>query len=100
MIEKQYKIIAHTGFARTATFLVSVACRFTSTILLEYGGRSVNLKNSTKSLMDTMSLAIMPGSYITIRAEGIDEHQALQSIEDYLNKKKLVQEDSTCKKYC
>ncbi|CAK8583606.1 MULTISPECIES: HPr family phosphocarrier protein [Priestia] len=100
MIEKQYKIIADTGFARTATFLVSVACRFTSTILLEYRGRSVNLKNSTKSLMDTMSLAIMPGSYITIKAEGIDEHQALQSIEDYLNKKKLVQEDSTCKKYC
>ncbi|MBM6602222.1 HPr family phosphocarrier protein [Priestia megaterium] len=98
MIEKQYKIIADTGFARIATFLVSVACKFTSTILLEYRGRSVNLKNSTKSLMDTMSLAIMPGSYITIRAERIDEQQALQSIEDYLNKKKLVQEDSTCKK--
>ncbi|MGE1114979.1 HPr family phosphocarrier protein [Priestia megaterium] len=87
MIEKQYKIIADTGFAHTATFLVSVACKFTSTILLEYRGRSVNLKNSTKSLMDTMSLAIMPESYITIRAEGIDEHQALQLIEDYLNKK-------------
>jgi phosphocarrier protein HPr len=98
MIEKQYKIIADTGFARTATFLVSVVCKFTSTIILEYRGRSVNLKNSTKSLMDTMSLAIMPGSYITIKAEGIDEQQALQSIESYLNKKKLVQEDSTCKK--
>ncbi|PLR80353.1 HPr family phosphocarrier protein [Bacillus canaveralius] len=92
MIEKQFEIITTTGFARPATLLVSVACMFTSKIVLEYQGKSVDLKNSPKSIMDVMSLEIRPGAEFNIRAEGIDENQALQSVEDHLSKMKLIKE--------
>ncbi|WP_247747041.1 HPr family phosphocarrier protein [Alkalihalobacillus sp. BA299] len=92
MIEKQFKIIMSTGFARPATLLIKVACKFTSKIYLEYQGKSVDLKNSPKSIMDVMSLGIRPGAQFNIRADGIDEHQALQSIEKHLNKEKITKE--------
>ncbi|WP_306481540.1 HPr family phosphocarrier protein [Bacillus halotolerans] len=38
MIEKQYTIIASTGFARAAALLVRAACQFSSSIYLEYQG--------------------------------------------------------------
>ncbi|MCY8235519.1 hypothetical protein [Priestia endophytica] len=36
------------------------------------------------------SLGIMSRAQIKIKAEGIDEHQALQSIENHLNKKNVT----------
>lgn len=92
MIKKQFQITAITGFARPAALLASVASKFTSKICLEYHGKTVNLKNSAESLMDLMSLGIRPGTPFTIRAEGMDEQQAIQSIEDHLSKKKLTAE--------
>ncbi|MFB0636178.1 HPr family phosphocarrier protein [Bacillus rugosus] len=86
MIEKQYTIIASTGFARAATLLVRAACKFRSHIFLLYEEKSVDLKNPPKSLIDVMSLSITPGNRIQIRAEGIDEEQALQAIEDRLGR--------------
>ncbi|ADM38640.1 HPr family phosphocarrier protein [Bacillus spizizenii ATCC 6633 = JCM 2499] len=86
MIEKQYTIIASTGFARAATLLVRAACKFHAHIYLLYEEESVDLKNPPKSLIDVMSLGITPGTYIQIRAEGIDEEQALQAIEDQLGR--------------
>jgi phosphocarrier protein HPr len=86
VIEKQYKIITITGFASPAITLVSDAYKFKSKIFLEYQGKFVDLKNSPKSLMDVMSLKIKPGANFSIRADGIDEYQALQSIERSLNK--------------
>lgn len=90
MIKKQFNIIKDTGFARPATLLVSLAQRFTSDIFLEYQGETVNLKHSTISVMDILSLGIRPGTQFNIKAIGIDEVQAIQSIEDYLNKKRLI----------
>ncbi|WP_426982439.1 HPr family phosphocarrier protein [Bacillus cabrialesii] len=86
MIEKQYTIIASTGFARTATLLVRAASKFRSHMFLLYEGKSVDLKNPPKSLIDVMSLSIKPGTHIKIRAEGIDEEQALHVIEDQLGR--------------
>jgi phosphocarrier protein HPr len=86
VIEKQFIIITITGFARPATMLVRDACKFKSKIFLEYQGKSVDLKNSLKSIMDVMSLRIKPGAHFSIRANGMDEYQALQSIERSLNK--------------
>ncbi|MCY8070686.1 HPr family phosphocarrier protein [Bacillus inaquosorum] len=86
MIEKQYTIIAITGFARAATLLVRAACKFHSHVFLLHQKKCVHLKNPPKSLIDVMSLGITPGTHIQIRAEGIDEEQALQAIEDQMRK--------------
>lgn len=51
MIEKQYTIIASTGFARAATLLVRAACKFHAHIYLLYEEESVDLKNPPKSLL-------------------------------------------------
>lgn len=93
MIKTQFKIIKDTGFARPATQLVSLAHRFTSDIFLEYQGETVNLKHSTKSVMDIMSLEIKPGTKVYIKALGTDEVQAIQFIKDHLNKKRLINDD-------
>ncbi|MEC1750162.1 HPr family phosphocarrier protein [Bacillus mojavensis] len=90
MIEKQYTMIAITGFARAAALLVRAACQFSSSIYLEYQGQAVDLKNTPKSLIDVMSLGIKPNTHIRIRANGVDEKQALQVIEDHLQKNKFT----------
>lgn len=84
MIEKQFTMIASTGFARAAALLVRAACQFSSSIYLEYQGQAVDLKNTPKSLIDVMSLGIKPNTHIRIRANGVDKYQAIQAIEDHL----------------
>ena len=86
MVEKQFKIITSTGFARQATALVRVACQFGSNIFIEYKNKSVRLKGSPQSALDVMSLGIRPHTLFHIRIEGMDEHEALQSLEDHLSK--------------
>ncbi|WP_263432891.1 HPr family phosphocarrier protein [Metabacillus rhizolycopersici] len=90
MIAKQYKVTMSSGFARPATLLVRVACIFTSKIYLEYKGKSVDLKNSPESIMDVMSLGIENGSEFSLTAEGVDQLQALETIENCLVKKKII----------
>ncbi|MCY7781590.1 MULTISPECIES: HPr family phosphocarrier protein [unclassified Bacillus (in: firmicutes)] len=90
MAEKQYTMIASTGFARAAALLVRAACKFHSHVFLVHQEKCVNLKNPPKSLIDVMSLSITPGTPIQIRAEGIDEEQALQAIEDQLGKSGFI----------
>ncbi|MCY9091625.1 HPr family phosphocarrier protein [Bacillus mojavensis] len=90
MIEKQFTMIASTGFARAAALLVRAACQFSSSIYLEYQGQAVDLKNTPKSLIDVMSLGIKPNTHIRVRANGVDEKQALQVIEDHLQKNKFT----------
>jgi phosphocarrier protein HPr len=90
-MKKQFKIIPSTGFARPATLLVSSARKYTSKICLEYQGRCINLKKSPdQSLREVMLLGIKPGSNFIIWAKGIDEHQAIESIEEQLSNKNLL----------
>ena len=44
-------------------------------------GRKVN----AKSIMGMMSLALDTGESVTVSADGKDEQQAIQSIEEYLS---------------
>ncbi|MED4224596.1 HPr family phosphocarrier protein [Neobacillus cucumis] len=90
MIEKQYKIIASTGFARPANLILSVADKFTSNLCLEFQGTTVELNYTVESIMDIMSLRIIPGAPFQIRAEGIDEQQALESIEEHLRNRRFI----------
>ena len=88
MAEKQFKVIAETGIhARPATLLVQTASKFDSEINLEYKGKKVNLK----SIMGVMSLGVGQGAEITITAEGSDEEEALNSLEETLKKEGLAE---------
>ncbi|MDF2791470.1 MAG: HPr family phosphocarrier protein, partial [Neobacillus sp.] len=70
--------------------LVSISAKYLSRLVLEYEGIAVELTYSAQSILDVMSLEIMPGETFNIRAEGIDEYQALRSIEDYFSKMKVI----------
>ncbi|MET3698183.1 phosphocarrier protein [Bacillus oleivorans] len=88
MVEKTFTIVADTGLhARPATLLVQAASKFDSEIQLEYKGKKVNLK----SIMGVMSLGVGKGAAITISAEGNDEQEAINSLEDTLKKEGLAE---------
>ncbi|MBU8877618.1 phosphocarrier protein HPr [Bacillus sp. FJAT-29790] len=88
MVEKQFKVTAETGIhARPATLLVQAASKFNSEIHLENKGKKVNLK----SIMGVMSLGIGQGAEIKISAEGNDEQDALNSLEDTLKQEGLAE---------
>jgi phosphocarrier protein len=88
MVEKHYKVIAETGIhARPATVLVQAAGKFNSELKIEYKGKQINLK----SIMGVMSLGIGQGAEIKIIAEGNDEKEALQKLEETLTKEGLAE---------
>ncbi|EWG11734.1 MULTISPECIES: phosphocarrier protein HPr [Bacillales] len=88
MVQKQFKVTAETGIhARPATMLVQAASKFDSEIHLEYKEKKVNLK----SIMGVMSLGVGQGADITIIAEGSDEQDALNSLEETLKKEGLAE---------
>lgn len=88
MAQKQFKVIADTGIhARPATLLVQAASKFDSEIHLEYKEKKVNLK----SIMGVMSLGIGQGADITISAEGSDEQEALNTLEETMKKEGLAE---------
>lgn len=88
MLEKQFKVTAETGIhARPATLLVQTASKFDSEIYLEYKDKKVNLK----SIMGVMSLGVGQGADIKISAEGSDEAEAVNSLEETLKKEGLAE---------
>lgn len=88
MVQKQFKVVAETGIhARPATLLVQAASKFDSEIHLEYKEKKVNLK----SIMGVMSLGIGQGADIAISAEGSDEQDALNTLEETLKREGLAE---------
>lgn len=86
-----FKITTSTGFARPATFLVSAAKNFESKIFLEYKKSCINLKQKpSHSLRDIMLLGVTPGAEIILSADGIDEYEAIQFIEELLYNQNLI----------
>ncbi|GAA2900251.1 phosphocarrier protein HPr [Enterococcus devriesei] len=86
MEKKDFHVVAETGIhARPATLLVQAASKFNSDINLEYKGKSVNLK----SIMGVMSLGVGQGSDVVISAEGADEKEAMEAIEETMKKEGL-----------
>lgn len=61
--------------------LVQVASQHESSVYIMSEGRKVN----AKSIMGMMSLALDTGESVTVSADGKDEQQAIQSIEEYLS---------------
>lgn len=66
--------------ARPATFFIQKANAYKSTIMVEKEDRKVN----AKSLLGVLSLGINPGTTIRLIAEGSDEIDALNGLEELI----------------
>ena len=75
---------------RPAGRIMETASRFKSNIKLIWKGRSAN----AKSLLEMVSLAILPGSELTFTAEGEDAEEAVRAIEELIRNTVNVTEDS------
>jgi phosphocarrier protein len=78
VIQKQLEIINKLGLhARAAAKLVGTASQFSSEVLIDKDGQTVN----GKSIMGVMMLAAARGSTITVTVDGEDEARAMETIE-------------------
>ncbi len=77
MTERKVQIVNTLGIhARPATLIAQTAQQYQSDISIEKDGLVVN----AKSVMGVMMLVAGKGSWITIRAEGPDEAEAVEAI--------------------
>lgn len=81
MIERKLTIVNETGMhARPASQFVALLNGFKSDIQILKGTRTAN----AKSIINVLSLALVQGSEITVRASGVDELEAMNKIEDFI----------------
>ena len=79
MVEKKIQISNRLGLhVRPAAMVVQLANKFKSEIKLEKEGVEVN----AKSIMGVMMLAAEKGSLILIKADGEDEKEAVEKLEE------------------
>ena len=77
MAERTVTVNLKAGLqARPAALFVQEANKFSSEVLLEKDGKSVN----AKSIMGVMSLVIPKGAVITLRANGSDGEHAVDRL--------------------
>lgn len=82
MIERSITIQLSGGLeARPIAMLVQVANQHESSVYIEAEGKKVN----AKSIMGMMSLALGTGESVKVTANGNDEKEALDDIEEYLS---------------
>lgn len=82
MITKNMTIELKTGLeARPVAVFVQVASQFDSSIFVEYENKKVN----AKSIMGMMTLGLAQGENVTVSADGDDETEAIDRIEEYLS---------------
>ena len=81
MFSKEVVVQNQVGLhARPATFFIQKANEHKSSIWVQKEERKVN----AKSLLGVLSLGIEKGHDITIRAEGIDEAEAVEGLANLL----------------
>lgn len=87
MVNKIFTVIEPTGIhARPSTLLVQSASKFDSEVKLKHNGKEVNLK----SIMGVMSCGIKHGDEIEIMANGMDEEEALDQLQETIIKEGLA----------
>ena len=67
--------------ARPATYFIQEANKYKSTISIKRDKRKVN----AKSLLGVLSLGIVQGMTIEIEAEGADEKEAVEGLENLID---------------
>jgi phosphocarrier protein HPr len=83
-LTRELTIVNKSGIhARPAAMFVKVANRFGSDIFVEKDGEKIN----GKSIMGLMMLAAGPGSKVTLHAKGTDAPQAIDELEQLVNRK-------------
>ncbi len=81
MITKEFTLSNEVGLhARPATFFIQKANEFKCSLWVEKDGRRVN----AKSLLGVLSLGVSEGDKILVVAEGVDENEAIASIEELI----------------
>ena len=84
MIEREFVIPNKLGLhARPAALFVQEAARFKCSILVNKDGLEIN----GKSVMGLMLLAAECGAKLKIKAEGVDEKQAVEALEKLFTRK-------------
>jgi len=77
MIEKEIEVINRAGIhTRPASMIVKTTAKYKSDIYLIRDGFSIN----AKSIIGVMTLAAAQGEKLTIRADGPDESEAVESL--------------------
>ncbi|MGD0276124.1 MAG: HPr family phosphocarrier protein [Syntrophales bacterium] len=69
--------------ARAAAQLVKVSSQFESQIFIERDGQEVN----AKSLLGILTLACPRGSWISVRAQGMDAQKAVEALGRLIDEK-------------
>ena len=78
MLQREVEIVNKLGLhARASAKLTQIAATFQADVWLSRNGKRVN----AKSIMGVMMLAAGKGSTITIEADGIDEMEAMNALE-------------------
>ncbi len=87
MVTKTLVLTNEEGLhARAAALFVRTANRFQSEITLSLEGEEVN----GKSIIGIMSLGAFEGEEITIKTEGSDEEEAMESLENLISRKFII----------
>ncbi len=82
MYSKEVVVKNQVGLhARPATYFIQKANEFKSTIWVEKEERQV----SAKSLLGVLSMGIVRGTTITVKADGIDEEAAVNALVELIN---------------
>lgn len=82
MIQRHMTIVNKLGLhARAASKLVNCASSFAAEIWLQRGEREIN----GKSIMGVLTLAAGKGTILAVRADGSDENQALETIQQLID---------------
>ncbi len=77
MIRKEVSLVGQERLqSRPAAILVQEACKYASRILIEQGGKTVNVK----SMMGVLSLGVPTGDKLVLIVDGEDEQRAAEAI--------------------
>lgn len=83
-MEKQVTILNKTGLhARPAAEFVKLASRFKSEISILVGTKVAN----AKSIINVLSLAATHGTVLTLKADGPDEAEAIDTLSSLIERK-------------
>ena len=84
MITKKLTILNKLGLhARAAAKIVSTANEFESTIIITKDGKNAD----ARSIMKLLMLSASQGSRISVEVDGVDQKDAMKSIEKLFNNK-------------
>ncbi|HIS46484.1 MAG TPA: HPr family phosphocarrier protein [Candidatus Scybalocola faecigallinarum] len=82
-MEKQVVVGSSSGtYPKPISLLVQTASRFDSSIYLQKGSQTINVKN----IVGVLGICLKSGDEITLYTSGRDEENALNRIEGFLSK--------------